>query len=273
MGEGGEDKIYTQACIRVGRDVQNSLGGVSMKKPMKQTIGDFLAGRGFYIVLFLCVAAIGVSGWYLMQEIALPGGAPVGGQAVVKVTPTPSVSPVVTPAPPVVSPTPKPTPQPTPKPSPAPTPTPTPKATDTLSQWGSDVYTWPVKGTIISDFSLEVLAYDETLGDWRVHEGLDVAAELGASVKAVNAGTVSGVYQDDLMGTVVTIAHGEGLTSLYANLAAQPTVEVGDEISTGDVIGTVGETAIAEIAKPAHLHFEMAKDGQMVDPITYLPPQ
>ncbi len=50
-----------------------------MKKPMKQTIGDFLAGRGFYIVLFLCVAAIGVSGWYLMREIALPGGAPVGG--------------------------------------------------------------------------------------------------------------------------------------------------------------------------------------------------
>lgn len=229
-----------------------------MKKPMKQAMGDFLAGRGFYIVLFLCVAAIGVSGWYLMSELVPQGGQPVGGQVTVTVSPTPTVPPTM---------------RPTPTPTASPELTPTPTETPTLSLWGSEVYTWPVKGTVISDFSLEVLAYDETMGDWRTHDGVDIAAELGVAVKAVNAGTVTAVYVDDLMGTVVTIEHEKGLASLYANLAAQPTVKVGDRLDTGDVIGAVGETAIAEVARPSHLHFELSKDGEAVDPIAYLPAQ
>lgn len=241
-----------------------------MKKPIKQAIGDFLAGRGFYIVLFLCVAAIGVSGWYLMSELVIPPDSEaVGGQAVVTVSPSPMPT-----VPPTVKPSAQPTATPAPTPSPTPSaPTPSPSETPTLSLWGSEVYTWPVKGQVISDFSLEVLAYDETMEDWRVHEGLDVAAELGTAVKVVNAGTVSAVYTDDLMGTVVTVDHGGGLTSLYANLSAQPTVKAGDKLDTGAVIGAVGDTAIAETNKPAHLHFEMSKDGENVDPVTYLPPQ
>lgn len=242
-----------------------------MKKPIKQSVGDFLAGRGFYIVLFLCVAAIGVSGWYLMSELVLPAEVPAGGQATVTVSPSPM---------PTVPPTVKPTPIPSARPSaaptpsaPAPTPDSTPSASAPASLWGSQVYTWPVKGQVISDFSLEVLAYDETMGDWRVHEGLDIAAEVGATVRAVNAGTVTAVYQDDLMGTVVEMDHGNGLGSLYANLAAQPTVKAGDTLDTGAVLGAVGETAIAEVAKPSHLHFEMRKDGENVDPVLYLPAQ
>lgn len=235
-----------------------------MKKPIKQALEEFLTGRGFYIVLFLCVAAIGVSGWYLMRELSVPGGeAPVSGQARVVVTPTPRV----TAAPPVVTPTPVPTATPTPKP----TPVPTPEATPGVSLWGSQVYTWPVKGEVFSEFSLEVLAYDETMGDWRVHEGLDMAAQVGTAVLAANAGTVTAVYEDDLMGTVVELDHGEGLCSYYANLAAQPTVKVGDQVDTGEVIGAVGETAIAEVSKPSHLHFEMRRKGEPVDPIAYLP--
>ena len=238
-----------------------------MKKPIKQSVGDFLAGRGFYIVLFLCVAAIGVSGWYLMSELILPAEVPVGGPATVTVSTSPA---------PTVPPTVKPTPVPSARPSAAPTPSapaPSPSPSEAVSLWGGEVYTWPVKGQVISDFSLEVLAYDETMGDWRVHEGLDVAAEVGTTVKAVNAGTVTAVYQDDLMGTVVEMSHENGLESLYANLAAQPTVKVGDALDTGAVLGAVGETAIAEVAKPAHLHFEMRKDGENVDPVLYLPAQ
>ncbi len=242
-----------------------------MKKPMKQTLGDFLAGRGFYIVLFLCVAAVGVSGWYLMRELTVPeAGTAVGGPtAVVVPTTTPVVTPTITAVPPSLTPS----PSPTPTPSVAPTPTPTPAPTATATLWGSQVYTWPVKGEVVSVFSLEVLAYDDTMGDWRVHEGMDIAAEVGASVKAVNAGTVTAVYDDDLMGTVVELEHEDGLTSRYANLTEQPTVKVGDTLDTGAVLGAVGQTAIAEIAKPAHLHFEMAKDGVPVDPVLYLPAQ
>ena len=245
-----------------------------MKKFNKQAVGDFLAGRGFYIVLFLCAAAVGVSGWFLMQELTLPGASePVGGQAAVTITPdtTPVVPPSQKPAP-VPTETPSPAPTPTPPPSPAPTPTPTPVPSQVpTALWGTDIYTWPVKGEIVGDFSLEVLAYDQTMGDWRVHDGLDIAAAVGTNVKAASAGTVSKVYQDDLMGTVVVVSHKDGLESVYANLAAQPAVEAGDEVTTGAVLGMVGDTAIAEVGKPAHLHFEMRKDGINIDPMEYLP--
>ena len=243
-----------------------------MKKPIKQAVGDFLAGRGFYIVLLLCVAAIGVSGWYLMREIVLPPEqVAVGGPAAVTVAPSPKPT-----IPPAVSFAPAPIPSATPKPTPIPvpaTPAPKPAATPTAALWGSQIYTWPVKGQVIGDFSLEVLAYDETLGDWRVHEGLDIAAEAGVSVKCVNAGEVTAVYEDDLMGTVVEMSHKEGLTSRYANLAPTPPVKVGDKLDTGAVLGMVGQSAIAEISKPSHLHFEMCKNGENVDPILYLPAQ
>jgi len=244
-----------------------------MKKFSKQAVGDFLAGRGFYIVLFLCAAAVGVSGWYLTREMVLPpANEPVGGQAVVTITPdaTPVVPPVVTPKP-TPSEVPTATPNPAPSPSAEPVPSPEPSQTPAASLWGADLYTWPVKGGIVGDFSLEVLAYDETMGDWRVHDGLDIAAAMGTNVKATSAGTVSAVYEDDLMGTVVVISHKDGLESLYANLAARPAVEPGDEVSTGGVIGMVGDTAIAEVGKPSHLHFEMRQDGRNVDPMEYLP--
>ena len=248
-----------------------------MKKPIKQTVGDFLVGRGFYIVLFLCVAAIGVSGWYLMSELFLPGGTAVAAPTAVVTTtsPMPTIPPTVPPVPLTTvepSASAKPTPAPTPVPA-TPTPAATPIPSAAASLWGSQIYTWPVKGEVISDFSLEVLAYDETMGDWRVHEGVDVAAQVGTTVKVINAGTVTAVYEDDLMGTVVEVDHGKGLTSLYANLAHEVEVKVGDGLDTAAVIGMVGQTAIAEIERPAHLHFEMRQDGVNVDPVLYLPQQ
>ena len=64
-----------------------------MKKPFVQRFGDFIEGKGFYIVLLLCIAAIGVSGWYLVSSFA-PEQEDVaaGGPAQVTVTPTPRVT-------------------------------------------------------------------------------------------------------------------------------------------------------------------------------------
>ena len=135
------------------------------------------------------------------------------------------------------------------------------------------VYTWPVKGEVLADFSLETLAYDETMGDWRTHSGIDVAAAQGTDVLATADGTVSEIYDDDLMGTTVVIDHGQGMVSTYSNLQTQPTVAVGDTVRTGTIIGAVGSTAIAESGRASHLHFELAQDGMAVDPLLYLPAQ
>ena len=133
------------------------------------------------------------------------------------------------------------------------------------------VFTWPVKGTVDAGFVVETLVYNETMGDWRTHSGLDITADLGAKVLATANGTVSAVYQDDLMGTVVEIDHGDGLVSLYANLTEAPTVSAGDAVTTGAVIGSVGQTAAAESGQTTHLHFAMYQDDTPVDPAGYLP--
>ena len=118
---------------------------------------------------------------------------------------------------------------------------------------------------------MEALAYSETMGDWRTHDGLDLATELGAQVLATANGTVSDIYQDDFMGTTVEIDHGNGLTSQYSNLAEVPTVAVGDAVKTGTVIGSVGATAAAELGSQPHLHFAMYQDGNPITPHDYLP--
>ena len=92
-------------------------------------------------------------------------------------------------------------------------------------------------------------------------------------VMAVAGGTVASVEQDDLMGTTVTIVHAGGLESIYANLAEAPAVEAGDEVAVGEVIGATGTTAAAESARAPHLHLEMWKEGESVDPLDYLPEQ
>lgn len=133
------------------------------------------------------------------------------------------------------------------------------------------VYTWPLTGELARGHSTEVLGYDTTMRDWRTHAGLDIAAELGSTVTAAHEGMVSRVWQDDLYGTVVCVDHGDGVTTLYANLAQDPAVQVGDWVEPGSVIGSVGATALCEIGQPAHLHFAVTVDGVSADPLAYLP--
>lgn len=242
-----------------------------------EALGDFVLGKGFYIVLFLCVATIGVSGYYLVRGVTVPPAAVAEGDTSLTV-PDP---PVITPSPaqrtPVVQPDEPPAQsvtanQPvevpeepkekeTPKADPAPLPAKPQPA----------VYTWPVKGAVLREFSVEVLSPDPTMGDWRTHGGVDISAQLEEKVLAMSAGTVTQVREDGLMGTTVVIDHGEGLTSTYCNLASEPKVKAGDSVNTGTVIGAVGDTAIAEVGLVSHLHLEVSLDGKAVDPLEYLP--
>lgn len=239
-----------------------------MNRPFHQRFGDFIEGKGFYIVLLLCVAAVGVSAWFLISSLI--GGpeeeVPAGGQAQITVTPTPRptapAAAVRTPAPEHTAAAAQ-TPAATPAPTAAPSAAPTPQAAPT-------VYLWPVRGELLTEYSADVLAYDPTMADWRTHAGVDIAAAAGTQVLAAAAGTVTAVEDDVMMGTTVTLDHGGGITSVYANLAAVPTVEVGDSVAAGAVLGSVGHTAIAESALPDHLHFSLEADGSPVNPMDYL---
>ncbi|MDR0906381.1 MAG: peptidoglycan DD-metalloendopeptidase family protein [Oscillospiraceae bacterium] len=258
------------------------------KKTFAQKAAKFLAGRGFYIVLFACAAVIGVSAWSLVltgreegsgyyvdySEIGAVNPAPTPDTAAFapeKPTATPSATPntnATQDAPPTAKPTELPTPVPTPSVlpiQPEPTAAPPKKTITDL------LFARPVAGEISMQYSVDALVYSKTLGDWRTHAGVDFSAALGAKVQAACDGTVSEIREDDMFGTTVVIDHGFGLASIYSNLAAQPAVAVGDNVALGSVIGSVGKTALGETGEVTHLHYAMTLKGESVDPLKYLP--
>ena len=237
------------------------------KKPFAARLETFFAGKGFYVVLFLCVAVIGVSAWSLLTGGLAPGQRPEEALAVDAIAE--SAVPAVKPSPVTVTEAPVRTPQPTPVPTAAPTEAPPPTAAPAAPV--QEYYIWPVSGEIAAGYAMEVLAWNPTMRDWRTHDGVDIAAALGTQVKAVTNGRVAEVFDDDLLGTTVVLEHRDGLVSRYSNLAAAPAVAVGDTVGVGQVIGGVGDTALGEAGEVCHLHFAMSKDGQSVDPTAYLP--
>ncbi|CDZ23671.1 peptidase M23 [[Clostridium] cellulosi] len=143
-------------------------------------------------------------------------------------------------------------------------------ATERSSKTTKLVYTMPVNGSVATPFSGDKLTYDKTMGDWRTHNGVDLAAAEGTPVKACASGKVVEVKTDDLFGQEIVIDHGNGIKSIYANLTSQVNVKKGQAVNVGDVIGAVGETAEAEIAITPHLHFEIQKNGKNVDPLAII---
>ena len=128
----------------------------------------------------------------------------------------------------------------------------------------------PLEGEVVAAFSMDALVYNPTLEDWRTHNGVDIAASAGDSVLAASSGTVLSVEDDPLMGTTVVIEHAGGYQATYANLQSETSVEAGDTVSAGQIIGAVGDTAAAEAAQGPHLHFSVTKDGEPMDPQEYL---
>jgi murein DD-endopeptidase MepM/ murein hydrolase activator NlpD len=129
----------------------------------------------------------------------------------------------------------------------------------------------PVNGEITLEFAKDRLVYSKTLEDWRAHLGVDIASDRGTPVKAVSDGVVCDVRNDLYYGITVVIDHGDGIKSLYRNLAADDMVAVNQKIQQGEIIGSIGNSAMDESSEPPHLHFEVLKDDITVDPMEYLP--
>lgn len=129
-------------------------------------------------------------------------------------------------------------------------------------------FTMPIDGEIIGNHSSGELVKYEALGEWRTHDGIDIAGEAGAEIKAAADGKVTSVTKDPLWGTVVEISHEDGITSIYSGLSPEVSVAAGDEVKAGDIIGTLGETNLAEVDKVSHLHFAMKENGKFIDPLT-----
>ena len=131
-------------------------------------------------------------------------------------------------------------------------------------------FVYPVEGEILKSFAMENLVFSETLQEWVVHKGIDIKAPRTTIVKAAEEGTVKAIKNDPRYGLTVIIEHTNGYKSVYSNLLTAEFVVVGEKVSKGQTIGTVGNTATFEIADESHLHFEILKDDVAIDPTLYL---
>jgi murein DD-endopeptidase MepM/ murein hydrolase activator NlpD len=220
---------------------------------------SLLEGKGFYIALCCCVVAIGITAYIGMNSYS-PNEQVSDSLQVSEPSPTPV--PTIAPSAATTPSSPAKTAKPTQKPA-AKSTNAEAKQTEAPKQ-DTPSFTPPLLGKVIASFSGDKLIYNEILGDWRTHDGVDLKAEVGAEVKAVADGTVEEVVSNAL-GNCITIDHKNGYKTIYANLDDN-NVTVGTEFKKGDVIAKVGETAICESNIESHLHFELIKDGKCIDP-------
>ena len=214
--------------------------------------GRGMFGKGYYIALILCAAAIGITGYLYYQNAN--EDEPVlreepTGEFVSATSGEEDVAVLAT-EPQETTPLTEEQTQPTQK-----------RAIKTGS---------PISGETVFGYSMEALSYNQTTRDWRTHNGVDLAAEAGAEVCAAADGEVATVYEDDAMGTTVVIRHADGYTTRYASLAENPLVKPGDTVTMGQTIGYASDSAIVESTLGAHVHFSVTCHDEPMDPAQFL---
>ena len=219
--------------------------------------GFGFGGKGFYITLLLCAAAIGITGYLYYGESSR------AQEVVLQETLEETVPAglLVTEDVPVLATQPR-TEQTQPTTVPADTTAPTEKPVlKTMS---------PVAGASIFGYSMEALSYNQTTRDWRVHNGVDLAAQEGAPVSAAADGEVYTTYEDDSLGYTVVIRHADGYTTRYSSLSGDIPVKAGDKVTMGQTIGYCADSAITESALGSHVHFSVTCFDEPMDPAEFL---
>lgn len=265
--------------------------------------GKAMDGKGFYMVLILCLVVLGASGYYLYRTMSAVG-APADTQASRHDIPTTEVSTqpdlevdaAAGDAAEVAGPAEVEVPAAVTEEAIQPATEPAEQAQEVAS--GNEVEAaapaeeeaalpveaeepapetpvftlgWPADGEVISAFSDTELVYHEAMGDWRTHTGIDISAGLGTQVFAAGDGTVTDISEDPVTGTTITLSHQNGLESVYGNLDPDTlNVAVGDVVSTHDTLAYVGTSAAGEDIQTGHVHFAVQQDGVSVDPMEFL---
>lgn len=135
---------------------------------------------------------------------------------------------------------------------------------DSLPFTGS--FALPLGTEILKDYSDGEMVSSKTMGDWRVHNGIDFTGSDGCEIFAIQNGTVTAVYEDELWGTVVEIDHGNEMLAKYCGLQKGSTVQKGDTVKKGETIAKLGTVPVEE-ADGSHLHLEITVNGTVVDPL------
>ena len=222
---------------------------MSENKPIKNT-------KGFLAVMILCAAAVGITGYVYYRSADQVQEAAVQEtyeDVLVGTLGTEDIPVIAT------------QPQATTGTAPAATETiPEPTRKRTLKTMS------PLEGDPIFGYSMEALSYNQTTRDWRVHNGIDLAATDNQPVMAAADGEIYMVFEDNAMGHTVVIRHNDGYTTCYSSLSDAVTVKPGDKVTMGDTIGYAADSAIVESSLGSHVHFSVTHYDEPMDPTEFL---
>lgn len=134
-------------------------------------------------------------------------------------------------------------------------------AATTTTTKAASLFALPLSNKVLTPYSEEPV-YNATLDTYRAHTAIDFDGEEGQRVRPFANGVVTAVEQDALWGGCVTIDHGAGVISVYRGI--EPSVEVGDELTTDNHLGALADVPCESDLGP-HLHFELYKEGKAAD--------
>lgn len=243
-------------------DKQNNQKEKKQFKLNKTKTAEFFKRNGFYIALFICIAAAGLTAILSLtaqQPEPQQSAAITDGQQVEQVkdpTLQEELSRLNT-----ESPTVSPTASTTGEPSSSP---------DATKKPSTPAFTIdaPIKGKIIKAFMIDKLTYNKTLNQWATHNGIDIQAEEGEAVKAALSGTVEALFNDQIYGGVVIITHDNKRKTVYAGVTADEKMKEGTKINAGQTLGVL-KTPHFEAYLGPHLHFELIEGENNLDPSKY----
>ncbi len=221
--------------------------------------------RGFAIAAGICLIAIGAAAWSAYDSVVQEPLSTESEVSISETVPTEDGISLASPTPEAEEETaaqPASTPSSTSAPASSADPTPAVESIENME------LSFPVGQKVLKRFSEDTPVYSDTMKDWRVHNGVDFEAEAGQSVKAMAAGTVKEILQDNMLGNVVVITHGDS-DAWYCGLGSKVLVKKGSQVSAGDEIGTV-DVCPSESADASHFHLEIRRGEEFLDPLNLL---
>ena len=147
---------------------------------------------------------------------------------------------------------------------------PAPTEPDKEPEKQKTIFNVPVNGSVTNEYSASSVFYNQSLNKYQTHEAMDFKSETDNNVYASANGVVKEIDYNMLDGYYVALEHEDGIVTKYCSLAAEAPVKVGDTVKGGDVIGTMSDSMGTECLDGNHLHFEVYKNGELINPIEVL---
>ncbi len=127
---------------------------------------------------------------------------------------------------------------------------------------------WPLQGDVILNYSMDQTIYFATLDQYKYNPAVVIAGKVSDPVSSAAAGKITDISMNEVTGCTVSMDLGDGFTAIYGQLKDVP-YQVGDYVESGSTIGFINEQTKYYSLEGSNLYFELQKDGQPVNPVSY----